>query len=87
MRLIDAPGRWEIIVDVPKSARSPGEIGHGLMELESQLRRKLALPIEVYSPVASDLSKLRKRLQNERGRQVDDWLARRAETKVLGRTT
>jgi hypothetical protein len=56
------------------------------MELEASLRKSLALPIEVYSPAADDLSKLRQRLQKERGRQVDDWVARRAETRKRGQS-
>lgn len=84
LRLIDAPTRWEVIAaaagDLP-----PGDAGHRLMELEARIRRDLRLPLEVYSPAVGDLSKLRQKLQNQRGREVDDWFARREETKRLGR--
>lgn len=83
LRLIDAPTRWEVIAaaagDMP-----PGDAGHRLMELEAWIRRDLQLPLEVYSPAVGDLSKLRQKLQRERGQQVDDWFARREETKRLG---
>lgn len=86
LRLVDAPARWEVVVAAP-GTQAPGEAGHRLMVLEELLRRSLGLPIELYSPSVGDLSKLRQKLQKERGREVDDWFSRREETKNLGRRT
>lgn len=83
LELLDAPTKWEVIVAVHEPG-APGDAGHRLMEVEAELRSALSLPIEVYSPAAGDSSKLRQKLQKQRSEQVDDWLARRAETKRLG---
>jgi hypothetical protein len=83
LELLDAPTRWEVIVAVHEP-HAPGEAGRRLMEVEGELRAALSLPIEVYSPAAGDSSKLRQKLLKQRSQQVDDWLARRAETKRLG---
>jgi len=81
--VLDAPTRWEVIVD--STVRDgPGAEGDRLMAFESALRERLRLPIEVYSPPAGDLSKLRQKLRSTQQERVDDWFARREATRTLG---
>jgi hypothetical protein len=83
LEVVSAPTKWEVIV-ATRERRPPGEEGHRLMAFEAHLRSTLGLPIEVYSPAAGDLNKLRLKLQKQRGGAVDDWFARREQTRKLG---
>jgi hypothetical protein len=83
VEVVDAPVSWEVVAR-SRVRRPPGEEGHLLMAYEAHLRSTLGLPIEVYSPPVGDSSKLRQKLQRERGGEVEDWFARREATRRLG---